>query len=266
MKIEVGAATHVGMKRSQNQDSFAVDADIGVFLIADGMGGHRGGETASLLAVQTIVGQIRASRAGTATGGSRQGAPNVDDEPRKLITDAVQAANYTIHERASREPELQGMGTTSTLLYVESPRQAGSKPRAWIGHVGDSRCYLLKGREIWQLTRDHSLVQEKLRAGLITRAELKTDRMKNVITRSVGFEKVVDVEIYELPPIEAGDTFVICSDGLSGMIDDPAILSTVIAGSLSIEAPLQKAAEALIMAANQAGGEDNVTAIVVRAR
>ncbi len=248
LKIVVGAATHVGMKRTQNQDNYAADLEHGFFLIADGMGGHRGGETASQIAVDAIIERIQAS-------GSRT-------EPRAVITDAITSANERIQARGMQEPQLKGMGTTSTLLLIRpNPRDKEQTPRGWVGHVGDSRCYLIKRGEIWQVTRDHSLVQEKLRAGLITRAEVKTDRMKNVITRSVGFEKLVDIELYDLPAIEAGDTFVLCSDGLSGMVDDATILAAVSRQG----ADAQAIADSLIEAANQAGGDDNVTAIVVRA-
>src|ERR1051325_3325701 len=186
-------ATDIGRKRAQNQDNLAAHPDIGLFMVADGMGGHRGGETASAMAVQIVPEEVRARLAGACA------------DPRQVLTESILAANRKIFERSYHEPQLQGMGTTETVLLFKGGLLT-------IGHVGDSRCYFLRPDSLWQATRDHSLVQEKLRAGLITRDEVKTDRMKNVITRSVGFEAEVNVEIYEMS-VRKGDTFLLCSDG-----------------------------------------------------
>jgi protein phosphatase len=207
------------------------------------MGGHRGGETASAMAVEVITEKVRDYQ--------KQSGWN----PRTVISNAIVMANRAIHERADEQPALQGMGTTTTALLFKDDVLT-------IGHVGDSRCYYFRPNAIWQATRDHSLVQEKLRAGLITRDQMKTDRMKNVITRSVGFEPEVNVEIYEMT-VRPGDVFLICSDGLSGLIEDPEMLSLV-QKHLFETGDIQQAVEKLVEAANTNGGDDNITTVVVQ--
>jgi protein phosphatase len=243
MQFKVGFGTDIGRKRSQNQDNGAALPELGLFLVSDGMGGHKGGETASAIAVESISLSVRKTE--------QQKTWN----PAHALTDAFQNANFAIYEKSIEMPELQGMGTTTTaLLFKENTLT--------IGHVGDSRCYFLRPNAIWQATRDHSLVQEKLRAGLITRNELKSDRMKNVITRSVGFEKDVNVEIYQMQ-IQPGDSFLICSDGLSGLLDDKEILA-IVQKHLFQEDNIQKTVTELISAANANGGDDNITSVMVQ--
>lgn len=243
MKLEAGFATDIGRRRSQNQDSGASWSDLGLFVVADGMGGHRGGEIASNMAVEAIFNVIKKDL-------SRSRA-----HPKEVLTEAVKHANSTIFTRSRNEAALQGMGTTATTLWFTEDKLS-------VAHVGDSRCYLLSGEAIWQLTRDHSLVQEKLRAGLITREQSKTDRMKNVITRSVGFDAPFAVDVYEYQP-KPSDLFLACSDGLSGQLEDSEILALVRSHA---DAPggLQTAVDALIHAANDHGGDDNITALLVR--
>jgi serine/threonine protein phosphatase PrpC len=238
-QFRVGAATDIGRKRSQNQDSISSRAELGLFVVADGMGGHRGGETASAMAVIAIPEVVEHAQA------------DPHWEPRLVIAHAIRKANENIYTRSQTDPALQGMGTTSVALLFKDNTLT-------IGHVGDSRAYFIRDGGIWQITRDHSLVQEKLRAGIISRAEVKTDRMKNVITRSVGFELVVNVEVYEMET-RPGDRFLICSDGLSGLIDDQKILEIV---SKTQDNP-QHSVQDLIAAANANGGDDNISTIVV---
>jgi protein phosphatase len=207
------------------------------------MGGHQGGETASATAVQVISDFVRKKQ------------KTQDWDPSKLLSQAIEAANGAIFEKALEDPKLQGMGTTTTALLFKNQNLT-------IGHVGDSRCYFLRPNAVWQATRDHSLVQEKLRAGLISRSEVKTDRMKNVITRSVGFEKEVNVEVYGMS-IQPGDCFLICSDGLSGLIEDSTLLQ-IIQKQLFENGNAQKAVDELIAAANANGGDDNITSILVQ--
>jgi protein phosphatase len=243
MQFKVGFGTDIGRKRSQNQDNGAAIPELGLFMVSDGMGGHKGGETASALAVESISQSIRKAE------------QKKNWDPAQILTEAFQSANLAIYEKSIEKPELQGMGTTTTaLLFKENTLT--------IGHVGDSRCYFFRPNAIWQATRDHSLVQEKLRAGLITRNELKTDRMKNVITRSVGFEKDVNVEIYHMQ-IQLGDSFLICSDGLSGLIEDNEILN-IVQKNLFQEDNIQKTVNELISAANANGGDDNITSVMVQ--
>lgn len=237
----------IGRKRSQNQDRLALSPEMGLFLVADGMGGHLGGETASRIAAEVIPERIQKAR------------KKKNFDAAAALSAAIRDANTEIYKVAQKDAQLNGMGTTATAALFD-------EDRLLIGHVGDSRCYFARPGALWQATRDHSLVQEKLRAGLITRNELKTDRMKNVITRSVGFDRDVMVELYSLAPQE-GDCFVLCSDGLSGLIDDNQlahVLETSGAWKAQDPAAMESVARELIAAANARGGDDNITAIVVR--
>ncbi len=248
MKFGVGKLTDIGRKRSQNQDNIASCPDLALFVVADGMGGHRGGEIASAMVVDLVPLSIR-------TSVQREANWN----PKKIITEAIEKASRSIFERSIKEPALQGMGTTTVAMLFKDGKLT-------IGHVGDSRCYYFKKDAVWQLTRDHSLVQEKLRAGLIARDAIKTDRMKNVITRSVGFESSVLVEIYEMEA-RKGDLFMLCSDGLSGMLEDPDILEIVHnllgEGAAADDGSHQRAVDQLVSAANARGGDDNISVILV---
>jgi PPM family protein phosphatase len=242
----VGFATDIGRRRTQNQDNYSVRMDLGLFIVADGMGGHRGGEIASAMVVENVpklVGETQLIK---------------DWSSRSALVDAIQEANNTIFQRAMNETKLQGMGTTTTALLFRGKTLT-------VGHVGDSRVYYFRNNAIWQVTRDHSLVEEKLRAGLITRAEMKTDRMKNVITRSVGFESKVNVELYEMET-KKGDLFLVCSDGLSGFVEDERMMEIVqeeIFAKRSQEYDLKVAVEKLIAQANENGGDDNITCVLV---
>lgn len=242
MTFKIGAATDIGRKRSQNQDSIAAHPELGLFIVADGMGGHRGGETASAMVVELVPETVRSSVA--------QNGWN----PREVISRAISQASQQIFQRSQQQPQLQGMGTTAVAFLFKSSRLT-------IGHVGDSRAYFFRNGSLWQLTRDHSLVQEKLRAGIITREEVKTDRMKNVITRSVGFEPDVNVELYELEA-QPGDQFLLCSDGLSGLIEDPQI-ADILRKNRQGSNDLQGTVAELIASANANGGDDNISTVLV---
>ncbi len=244
MKFHVGFATDIGLRRSQNQDSGASCPDLGLFVVADGMGGHRGGEIASAMAVEIIPEMVRDAE-----------AAGPDWSPRQVLTRAIEKANHAVYSRAAEESKLQGMGTTTTAVLFKDGR-------ATFGHVGDSRAYLFRPGAVWQLTRDHSLVQEKLRAGLITRDQVKHDQMKNVITRSVGFGPETAVELYEMDT-ERGDVFLLCSDGLSGQVEDDEILQIIEKRMFETLDPKNAVAD-LITLANARGGQDNTTVIVIQ--
>lgn len=243
MEFRVGFKTDIGRKRVQNQDNGVARPELGLFVVSDGMGGHKGGETASAIAVESIQHSIQTQE------------QEKTWEPQKAISKAIELANRAIYQRALREPELQGMGTTTTAMLFKKNHLA-------IGHVGDSRCYFFRANAFWQLTRDHSLVQEKLRAGLITREQLKTDKMKNVITRSVGFEESVQVDVYQMQ-VQKGDCFLLCSDGLSGPLQDLEILK-IIDQKLFENQNVEEAVNELILSANNKGGDDNITSILVQ--
>ncbi len=242
MKFSVGSVTDVGMKRSQNQDSLIAEPEIGLFVVADGMGGHQGGEIASQMAVEVISHLVC------------QAMQNENWDPQSVLNHAIQKASQAIHKKATDTPELSGMGTTTVSLLFKGDSLT-------VGHVGDSRCYMIRDQHIWQITRDHSLVQEKLRAGMITRDALKTDRMKNVITRSVGFEPILSVDLYRVTVLP-GDLYLLCSDGLSGLVEDDAILKIVADGQKNSK-PTQAIAKDLVDRANQNGGDDNVSTLLI---
>lgn len=233
-RSQVWCRTDKGLRRETNQDSFLVNQDLGLYIVADGMGGHLGGEVASSLAVKTteeIIDHHAKSR-----------------KPRDLMTYAYQESSRRIFDMAEKEnPRLAGMGTTMVSAYV-----AGDS--VFIGNVGDSRAYLFRRPHLWQLTEDHSLVNEQLRAGLIREDQVRAFVGRNVITRSVGFERDVSIDVLERP-IQSGDCFMLCSDGLSGLVSDRRIQEILCLCSPD-QVVNQLVAEAL---AN--GGDDNVTVL-----
>jgi len=248
-KIAAHGVSDVGMRRDHNEDSFLVDLDLGLFVVADGMGGHAGGEHASRLAVETIQREVRAAR--ESKGGVFERPNGIEDSPLPdVMRTAVDAACAAIFDAAQADTELAGMGTTVTATLIDGSH-------AFVAHVGDSRCYLLRDARIYQVSEDHSLVNEQIKAGAISPEEARTSRFKNIITRSVGFERSVAVDLMGIE-LQLGDRFVICCDGLSNMVEDPEILAIA-------EGPsLVEAAERLIALANERGGDDNITVIVAR--
>ena len=248
LRIEVRGLTDVGQRRDHNEDALLIDADLGLFVIADGMGGHAGGATASRLAVETIRREIQAAKVDEpALFGS--GVEGEENPLPDLLGHAVERASAVIFEAALADPELAGMGTTTTAALVDGRA-------AFVAHVGDSRAYLLRGGHIYQVTQDHSLVAEQLRIGAISAEEARNSRFKNIITRSVGFERNVVVDLMGLE-LEAGDTLVICCDGLSNLVEDQEILTIVEEHGVA-------AVEKLVDLANDRGGDDNITVAVVR--
>lgn len=239
MRFEVWAQTDVGLKRDINQDAILVDHDLNLYIVADGMGGHKGGEVASALAVESVQ-QIISKR-----------SQEHKLSPRKVLAEAYREASGRIHHKSTFEsPELMGMGTTMVLLWAY-------RGRLFIGNVGDSRAYLWNAPHLWQLTEDHSLINEQVRAGVITEEEAPHVVGRNVITRSVGFEKEVNVDVLEREP-GPGDLYVLCSDGLSGLVS-PERLQEVIKTS----SPEELVARC-IKEAKAAGGDDNISVIVIR--
>ena len=224
-------ATDPGRKRRQNEDAFVVRPPL--FAIADGMGGARAGEIASALAAGAL------SESGTQSGG--------EDRVKEL----VQEANRRVHERASNDPATSGMGTTMTVALVEPNGEIT------FGHVGDSRAYLLRDGRLEQLTDDHSLVAELVRRGELSPREAEVHPQRSVITRALGTDPDVDVDAFPVQA-QAGDVYLICSDGLSDMVDAAAIEQIL----LRYRQDLPAATKALVAAANRGGGDDNITAVV----
>lgn len=244
MTVQVWCETDVGLRRNNNQDSFLIDESLGLYLVADGMGGHLGGEVASKLAVETVRDVVQQT---LRENGARR--PNA----RAVLAKAYESACAAIYDK-SQAPgsELQGMGTTLVAAFLVGDT-------VYIGNVGDSRAYLFSQGQLWQITEDHSLVNEQLRAGLLKESDVERFAAKNVITRSVGFEREVQVDIVERT-LQPGDMILICSDGLSGMIDDGQIAQ--ICSSL----PPKDVVSKCINEAKANGGDDNVTTLVIYAK
>src|SRR5262245_10012349 len=239
--MHVAALSDVGMVRSGNEDSFFAHATKGggLFIVADGMGGHAAGEVASEMAVQIVSREL-----GTIHQLSGQG-------PRDKVAESIRNANRAIYERTINESDKQGMGTTVSVLLVSGAR--------WlIGQVGDSRVYLLRDGALTQLTKDHSYVQEQVDAGLLTPEQARYHPYSNVITRCVGANESVDVDIYR-GDVLPGDVFLVASDGLTGMVDDRRLQQILLARSTPA-----RIVDALIAEANGRGGLDNITAIVIQ--
>jgi PPM family protein phosphatase len=234
--VPVGAyavASDTGRRRRRNEDNYVVAPPL--FAVADGMGGAQAGEVASQLAASAL-------EAGDSDG--LEGTGRIDA--------LIQEANRRIFDRASTDPSASGMGTTMTVALVEGMTVA-------IGHVGDSRAYLVRREQMEQLTEDHSLVNELMKSGKLSEEEAQVHPQRSVITRAVGTDPDVDVDGFTIEA-EAGDVFLICSDGLTDMVEDEEILELVHANRDDLE----KAVKALVAAANRGGGEDNITAVAFR--
>jgi PPM family protein phosphatase len=246
MRITSCGMTDVGVKRTNNEDNYLINEEMQLFVVCDGMGGHVGGEFASAIAVNTVEEVISAMEF------QPEGDPgdNKVDVIREKLRYAVRLAGKRIYEKALEEPEYKGMGTTCLALLVASGN-------AYLAHVGDSRGYLVREGRIEQLTEDHSLVNEKIKAGLITPEQAKTHKLKNLITRSLGYMEDVEVDL-QVKAIRRGDRYVLCSDGLSNLLDTGEI------GEAVLEFGPQESARRLIQMACDRGGDDNITTIVAR--
>lgn len=249
MKVVSAGLTDVGRKRLHNEDSYLIDDELQLYVVADGMGGHAGGGTASRLAVETIDRELRKTRDGKENPFAVSAVLQESPMP-EAVRGAVERACMAIFGAAQEDPRLAGMGTTVIALVVKDDA-------AFFAHVGDSRAYLIRGDLIQQISEDHSLVNEQIKAGMITAEEAKHSRYKNIITRSVGFEEEVQVDVMGLLT-EPGDTFILCSDGLANMLEDRELLDTVHSSRLE-EIPRK-----LVDLANERGGDDNITVIVVQ--
>ena len=251
MRAFAAGLTDVGLQRDHNEDSFAILQDHELYIVADGMGGHRAGDVASKLATEAIVDFFRATAAEDFTWPFHFDS-RMSEEENRLLT-SIKIANRQIVERSSRSRECHGMGTT-----VVGALFSGRKGKMYIGHVGDSRAYRVRGGEIRQMTRDHSLVNDYLLAMPELTEEQKSELPKNVITRALGMQEHVSVDL-QGDDATVGDCYVLCSDGLSGMIEDAEILE-IVSKSPSVEEACRK----LIALANEHGGEDNITAVLIR--
>lgn len=250
MRAIATGASDVGLQREHNEDSFVVLKEHDLYIVADGMGGHRAGDVASRLATETIS-EFFKSTANDDVTWPFHFDTNLSEEENRLLT-GIRVANRQIFERSARSREYQGMGTT-VVGAMFSPR----KQRMYIGHVGDSRCYRIREGQIRQLTRDHSLINDYILAMPDLTEEQRSELPKNVITRALGMQDHVIVDLQHDDP-RPGDVYVLCSDGLSGMVTDDEILRVVTAAS-----DIGEACSQLIARANAHGGEDNITAVLI---
>ncbi len=234
-----------GRARSNNEDSVATDTEVALAVLADGMGGYNAGEVASNMATGFIRGELgRWLR--------EAGEQASDAEVRRAMDICVDNANRAIFNAANSNPQYAGMGTTLVVAVFRDNR-------VMLGHVGDSRCYRLRGGRLQQVTRDHSLLQEQIDAGLITPEQAAFSANKNLVTRAVGVEDTVLLETHQ-HEVQPGDIYLLCSDGLSDMVDDVGIAQLLLAADT-----LETGSRALIAAANDAGGKDNISVILARA-
>jgi serine/threonine protein phosphatase PrpC len=250
MRLDVQGLTHVGMKRNHNVDNFLVLAEERLFVVADGMGGHSSGEIASKIAVDEMGEFFRMTgKDQDATWPFKMDKTRNYDENR--IATGIKLANVRIFERASSEQKFRGMGTTIVSVYF-------NQTYAYVAHVGDSRVYFHRAGTLKQVTEDHSLLNDYLKAKKLTPEEIEAFPHKNVIVRALGMKDTVQVDVSRVEAQE-GDTFLLCSDGLSGMVTDAAI-----ADVLTKQRELNAACTQLIDLANANGGNDNVTCVLAR--
>ncbi len=245
MTIELHAAVDPGRARSNNEDSVATDAEVALAVLADGMGGYNAGEVASNMATSFILSELGRWLREASSHAS-------DAEVRRAMDICVDNANRAIFNAANSNPQYAGMGTTLVVAVFRDNR-------VLLGHVGDSRCYRLRDGRLQQITRDHSLLQEQIDAGLITPEQAAFSANKNLVTRAVGVEDSVLLETHQ-HDVLPGDLFLMCSDGLSDMLDDDGISQV-----LQQHESLEQCTHALIEAANDAGGKDNISVILGRA-
>jgi PPM family protein phosphatase len=242
-KVLCKGGTDVGRVRPSNQDAFHVDPQSHLFIVADGMGGHAGGEIASQLCIEAIASHL------AETWKREYGQSHPDTQITFNLARAVNFASGKIYEKALEEPRFRGMGTTATVVKVVNEY-------AYFAHVGDSRLYLLRSGFLYQLTFDHSLVNEQLRAGILSEEEAHSHHLKNVITRSVGYQEEEDVDTNVIK-LDRDDILLLCSDGLHGKVSDQEIAK--ICGFSK-----ENGVEELIGLANKRGGDDNITVIILR--
>jgi serine/threonine protein phosphatase PrpC len=242
--------TDTGRVREHNEDTFGTDADIGLVALADGMGGYKAGEVASGITVRTIMSLLKdaVDREDLALHDQESGLTR----PGILLRDAIQRANKIINQTARTQPNCEGMGTTVVAgLFFDD--------KLTIAHVGDSRMYRMRGGKLEQVTQDHSLLQELVARGFYTAEEAQRATAKNYVTRALGVEPTVDVEIKELP-VEKDDLYLLCSDGLSDMVEDEDIELTISTFGANLEA----LARQLVLLSNDNGGRDNISIVLVR--
>lgn len=250
--LDVANVSDTGRRRPHNEDSSATDTALGLAVIADGMGGYKAGEVASAIAVTSIMNEVR-------EGLEHLREDEVDPQSgltrgSLLIRQAITNANRYIYSTAQTEPQCQGMGTTVVVLMLYDDKLT-------VAHVGDSRLYRLRNGTLEQVTSDHSLIQELIDRGFFTPEEAAENTPKNLVTRALGIEEQVEVDVHE-EPVLPGDTYLLCTDGLNDMVNDEEIRLTL----SKYSANLDEAARELVRLANESGGKDNISVVLVRPR
>jgi len=245
--IDVVRLTDVGLHRDKNEDAVASDLSIGLLMLADGMGGYKAGEVASEIAVLMIAAEITEAMQNKFS--LNKAELNLLPASQMLI-DAVEKTNAVIYQISLDQPQCAGMGTTLvTGIFTDN--------KLIVGHIGDSRMYRLRGDKLVQLTEDHSVIQEQLNAGLLTKAQAKLSNQKNLVTRALGIDPEVELDLQELD-VEVDDVYLLCSDGLSDLVDDAEIAKTL----LEANGNITHAASKLIQLANENGGIDNISVVI----
>ena len=250
MRIASGGVTDVGRVRTNNEDCYKIVEPLNLFVLSDGMGGEAHGEIASAMAVETVVKHCLDIEANPAAKVIGPVQPNWNARTKRLST-AIHLANKNIFKSAEENPDQHGMGATLTAVWIDGAKLS-------IAHVGDSRAYLLRGGSLLQLTRDHSLVAEQVRRGILTSAEAEESDMQSVLLRALGAQAEIEVDVEE-HTLFPRDMLLLCSDGLTRMVTEPEI-----AGTLQAETDPERAAEKLVALANERGGPDNITVVIVR--
>lgn len=250
--LEIVRVTDVGLRREHNEDAIASDDMMGLVVLADGMGGYKAGEVASEIAVLSITAELKEAMQDWRRGRVDE-TLNMQAEAQLMI-DAVKNANEAIYTVSQTQPQCAGMGTTLVLgLFTNN--------KLLVGHIGDSRMYRYRQAELTQITQDHSLLQEQINAGLITVEQAKYSSNKNLVTRALGIDPEVELELNEFE-VEPEDIYLLCSDGLSDLVEDHAIQNTL----NMLSSDLTETAHKLIEMANDHGGKDNISVILVRVK
>ena len=250
VRIASGGVSDVGRVRTNNEDCYKIVQPLNLFVLSDGMGGEVHGEIASAMAVETVVKHCRDADSNPAAQVIGAVQPHWSARTKHLAT-AVHLANRTIFKAAEKNPDHRGMGATLTAAWIDGAKLS-------IAHVGDSRAYLLRSGSLLQLTRDHSLVAEQVRRGILTVAEAEESNMQSVLLRALGAQAAIEVDAEE-HILFPRDVLLLCSDGLTRLVTEPEI-----AGTLQAETDPARAAEKLVALANERGGQDNITVLTVR--
>ena len=250
MKLTSAGRTHVGMRRTHNEDSLRLFREENLFIVADGMGGHASGEVASQMSVETLAEFFRATAEDDEITWPYKMDKGRKYEENRVIT-GIKLSNRRIHEAAARDAKLKGMGTTIVVTFFVNDT-------CYVGHVGDSRVYRFRAGELTQLTEDHSLLNDYIKMRQLTPEEIEAFPHKNVIVRALGMKETVQVDVMHEAP-QTGDIYLLCSDGLSGMVTDEQ-MEEIMRASGDLDAYCDR----LIEAANENGGTDNITVILIR--